>query len=50
MTQKIEVEFVDVPVELRPAVLGSTNLLEDAPMASEEQISELFDKVFDDIS
>jgi len=51
MTEKIEFEFeVDNPNEMRPVVEGSTNLLEDGPMLSEEEAAEMFDKVFDDIS
>jgi hypothetical protein len=51
MKKKIELEIeVDNPNEMRPVVLGSTNQLEDGPMASEEKIMELFDKVYDDIS
>jgi hypothetical protein len=51
MENKIELEFeVDNPNEMRPVVLGSTNLLEDGPMASEEEIAEMFDRALNDIS
>ena len=45
MTKKLEVEFiVDSPNELRPVQLGTSFVLEDGPLASEEVVAELFDR------
>lgn len=48
MTNKIEIEFiVDNPNEVRPALIDSSNILEEGYIPTEEETVHQFDKLFD---
>ena len=46
--KKVEFEFItDVPNEVRPVLIDSSNALEDGHILTEEEIANQFDKLFD---